>query len=183
MAGRVNSDEYANSAGTGAPNFPFGFTGGIGNYFSGGFGSGVQWSTTSGSYVDGSNTGGNTLITRANHGLSVSAGASNVCGVTWTPSSSAAVYLVSVYIVLLNSGTNNNFTRIYDGTNVVGQTFGQPDVANHPASNFVFGVYAPATGSSVTLKLQFATAGGTLTTVDAGSALTDNVAWTIVQIY
>ena len=151
-------------------------------YFSGSFAAGT-WSTTSNSFVDGTNGGGNTLTNLVSNGLTVTAGGSNVCGVTWTPSSSSAIYFVSVTFANSNtSAGQSNYFRITDGTNVVMKTISQPATANANSNVVLLGVYAPGTGAAVTLKVQFACSNGTLNTLNAGSALADNVNWTIIQI-
>lgn len=153
------------------------------NYFNGYFGTGMNWSTTSATYVDGTNSGGNTLTVRSFNGMTVTAGASSVCGITWTPSASNALYIVFVWIGLGNTNANTStYVRLYDGTSVWANGAVQTTVNNFAVPVNLTSIYAPNTASAVTLKLQFATSANTMSTKDWGVALTDNVQWTLIQI-
>lgn len=152
------------------------------SYFSGYFGGTSAWSTGSGSFVNGTNAGGNALTSRANSTLSVTAGASSVCGITWSPSSTTAVYLVTVSTAVQNTSSNQvDYLSLTDGSAVIAQggAQGGTNAVYTPIS--VSGLYAPATTSAVTVKLQFAVSNGTLNTISNNSAA-DNVTWTVLQV-
>lgn len=151
------------------------------NYWSGSTSSGTSWTTTSSTYGNGTNTGGNTLTTKFSNGITVSAAATGIAGITFTPASSTAVYQITANFMQWNSGANNNSFRLYDGTNVVSTAagFGTGIV---PTS--ITGIYAPNTASAVTVEIQLATSGGTLHMDSEGvSALsTPAIEWTLTEI-
>lgn len=150
------------------------------NYWAG-YNAGTRWTTSSNTYGDGTNTGGNALTTRVSSGISVTAGASNVMGITFTPASSAAIYRVSCSFCASNNGVNGNSFRLYDGTNTVctGANFGA-------AVSWITleGIYAPGTGSAITLKVQIATGGGTFTidNENINSLSSEVISWTLMRI-
>lgn len=133
------------------------------SYWSGTISSAAAWTTTSTTYVAGTNSGGNALTTLVSNGLTVTAGGSNVCGITWTPSSSSAVYLVSASFCGRNNtaGDFANF-RLYDAGNSI--AIDENCCAEPPTSGqFPFklsGIYAPGTGSAVTISVQLGVTGG-----------------------
>lgn len=147
------------------------------NYFSGHFGLTATWDLTTAAFGDGSNTNGNTLTTVYSNGLTVTAAASNICGITFTPSASTSVYLITANITFNTQAGGNNSFRLTDGTTV----FSISD--NSGCCNTTMtGIYAPGTGSAVTVKIQLysATAGNHVFIENITNAYP--VEWMVVQI-
>lgn len=158
-------------------------TGAAINYYSGTMSDAPTWTTTSTSYADPGNSGGNTLTQLQASGLTVTAAASNLPGITFTPSSSSAVYLVSA-VVQIFYNSNAAFTggiRLTDGTNVIANAAINPGAVR--VTPTLVGLFVPGTGSAVTLKLQLKTtnASGTATLTSTLSG-DPSITWTIVQL-
>lgn len=159
------------------------------NYFQGYFSSAASWTTSSATYVDPTNAGGNTLTTIYSSGLTVTAGGSNVAGITFTPASSSSVYQITAVINGYNNGSAGGASavyRIYDGTTAFGWGTILANGAGSITSNTVTigGVYAPGTGSAVTVKIQVLSTGGNtsaIRTVNVDSSVAP-LLFTIVQI-
>lgn len=164
-----------------------GGSGVTGSYVSSYFGVASTWSTTSTSFADGTNSGGNSLTVRQNSGITLTAGASNICGVTFTPPVSSAVYLVTVNTSVNESLAGNGLCiQLTDGTTIISSPpqidafVGSP---TFPTSIVACGVYAAGTTSPVTIKLQLAVVGaGTATIQGQGATAQSSVEWTIVRI-
>lgn len=159
------------------------------NYFQGYFSSAASWTTSSATYVDPTNAGGNTLTTIYSSGLTVTAGGSTVAGVTFTPASSSSVYQITAVINGYNNGSAGGASavyRIYDGTTAFGWGTILANGAGSITSNTVTigGVYAPGTASAVTVKIQVLSTGGNtsaIRTVNVDSSVAP-LLFTIVQI-
>lgn len=177
------------SGGAAAPTFRAVGLGDIGsafNYFSGYLPLAATWSTTSGTFGDGTNANGNTLTTRASSGMTVTAGASSVAGITWTPTSSTAGYLVSITTSILNTVVNDNtIIRLTDGTNVIASVASQSPTSSGTASACLpatlVGIYLPGTASAITLKVQVAIAGGGTGSIRDCSGLSPSVDFKVFQ--
>lgn len=142
-------------------------------YFSGYFTDSSQWTTTSGSFVDGTNSGGNALTTVYTSNLgAVTAGASTVCGVSFAPSSNSATYEVTFMGDMDNTGTSGDgILRIFDGTTMVGaQRFRSAGASGGRFPVTVSGIWKPGTTASSTIKLQFAATVGTFETIANSTA-------------
>lgn len=145
------------------------------------FSSGSSWSTTSSSFVDPTNSGGNSLTVRQSSGITLTAASSNVCGITFTPASSAAVYLVTAMLGVNTSALQQIGIRLTDGTTVISSpaAWDQDSVAAVMYVPSISGIYAPGTSSPVTVKIQIYTSGGTGNIT--GSAQ-NSVEWVILRI-
>ncbi len=160
---------------------------GITNYWSGYTGQASSWTSTGSGYNDGTNSGGNAITSRASNGITVTAGGSNVAGITFTPSSSSAIYLI---MAKFQGGAATQSSamgyRLTDGTIVVDETGFGGTFNGLGLEGVLSGNYAPGTGSAVTLKIQMATtAGGNggINTSSGGGALSASVVeWTVIQI-
>lgn len=156
------------------------------NYYSGFMASGGNWTSTGTTFADGANTGGNTLTSRQGSGLTVTAAASNVAGITFTPSSASAVYLIIAMSSLWSPSTTGVSTaRLFDGTteivtsgNVLASGATQQDIS--PFS--IMGFYVPGTTSPVTVKVQLSITGGGTVTLGNGNGASKAIEWTIFQI-
>ena len=155
------------------------------------FGTAANWSTTSTSYVDPTFSGTAGFTVRQHSGLTVTAGGSNVAGITFTPSSASAVYLITASFPCFCSSNSGFNAQLTDGTTVINGTgiFQQTTTAaNTLATTTLSGIYVPGTTSPVTVKVQLAiAAGGGTATIEgggstAGAGLGDALEWTVTQI-
>lgn len=152
------------------------------NYYSGYTAAAGNWTRTATSYGDGTNTGGNALTSRVSSGITVTAGASNVAGITWTPSSSSAVYFVTATSAMQNSvNTTQSAMKLTDGTINVAEAYQQGATGQSEFPITVMGVYAPGTGSAVTLKIQIKTDTGGTAQLKGGFNVS-SIEWTVLQI-
>lgn len=152
-------------------------------YWSGYIANSNTWSTTSGTYVDPSPSGTNTLTTRFSNSLTVTAAASNLPGITFTPISSSAVYMITANFT--GTGTTGGAIAAYrmtDGTQVINTTGSEPGAANEYFPTTLTGIYAPGTGSAVTVKIQIATIGGGTARIADPTFLNPAIEWTVIQI-
>lgn len=154
------------------------------NYYSGFTSSAASWTTTSATYVDGTNTGGNSLTSRISNVLSVSAGASNVAGITFTPASASDVFIIKASFP--GQGATNGATaafRLYDGTSVIDTASNTATASGGTQEVCLEGLYAPGTTSAVIVKVQMAAIGGGTTNIaDPTAGLNPVIEWSIVQI-
>lgn len=178
-----SSGQVLTSAGsTSAPTWS---TPSTGSYAQAYFGSASSWSTSSATYTDPTNAGGNTLTVRQHANITVTAAASNVCGITFTPANSSAVYKVTVSTSIYNSVTTSSVAlRLTDGTTVISEMGGYAEsggvaATQDPAS--LTGIFVPGTGSAVTIKLQMAANAGTAN-MASNSPSTVSVEWTVLRI-
>ena len=138
---------------------------------------GESWSVTSTTFADPTNSGGNALTVRASNNLTVTAAGGNLAGITFTPASSASVYLVLASTTINGTGTFQSF-QLTDGTSVI-DTRDYDGSAN--ATLKLGGIYAPATGSPVTVKIQLASSSGS-SEIFATGPLASAIEWTVIQI-
>ena len=151
------------------------------------FGNASSWSSVSATFVDPTNTGGNSLTVRQSNGITLTAAASNVCGITFTPPVSTAIYLITAQVGFYsNTGTGAGGLQLTDGTTVISLAPGSyaPAVA-FITPQVLSGIYVPGTTSAVTVKLQSATSGSE--TVYIGSpggavSIQSSVEWTVTRI-
>jgi hypothetical protein len=159
---------------------------GAGTYAQAYFGSASGWSTTSASYVDPTNSGGNALTIRESSGINLTAAAGNVCGITFTPPTSNAVYLITATFPLFNTTT--------DGASAVKLTDGTEDISTAMMNNTntgndvitpttLSGIYVPGVNTPVTVRLELAAVGGTAHINNLGATtLVNAVEWTVIQL-
>lgn len=143
------------------------------------------WSGSSTSLIDGANAGGNTLTQRTGTGLTVTAAASNILGITFTPASVTAVYRIECSFI--GSGQSNGAVAAFsltDGTTII-DTAQMNGVGVAPASGWdthLKGPYTPGTTSPVTIKVQMAAIGGGTTKItDVTAGLVPVIRWRIEQ--
>lgn len=157
------------------------------NYFNGVLTSGSTWSGTSSSFTAATTTGTAALTTRKANGLTVTATSTTSDGITWTPSSSSAVYLIYVSFVD-NDGTvgDNIAFRLYDGTNVIGVAQLTDHIANDQSQIVISGVYVPGTSSAVSVTIQVASSGNHQIQIfggpSSGVSFWTGIEWQVVQI-
>ena len=163
-------------------------SGGItGTYWAGNHNYGYTWHTTSSSFVDPSSftTGTFNQTQNANFG-SVTTAASNNPGITFSPVSSSAVYLVTVLVGVYNASVNSGVAlSLTDGTNVISQPgiwVQGPTAANSEGMLTLTGIWIPGTTSPVTLKLQMYAAGGGTAEMTGGEPGSNTLEWTLVRI-
>ncbi len=144
---------------------------------------GGAWTTSSTVFADPTNSGNNTLTTRQSHGITVTAGTSptNVAGITFTPPSTSAAYLITASFGLFGSNGPNLAFQLTDGTTaIVAQAVSFP-TAGQDDAQVLSGIYVPGTTSPVTVKIQLATSSGTIEMARI-SNLTTAIEWTVIQI-
>jgi C1q domain len=150
------------------------------SYWSGYNNNASSWSTSSPTFADPSNTGGNTLFQRQSNALAVSAAAGNLPGISITPPSATAAYEVSATFMV--APTNNGFWTAYqltDGTNIVAT--GTNDTAEQTVT--LKGIWVPGSALPSTLKLQLAVqTGGGAVTVESFTSQVAAIEWSIIQI-
>lgn len=164
-----------------------GTSGPTNTYFNGYMSSSSSWSSSTTSFVDGSNSGGNALTTVYSNGITVTAGASNIMGITFTPNSSTAAYKITARIASDNSSSNNAggcTFKFTDGTTdfawdmLLSRGSGTTNLIN-----VLTGVYVPGTTSAVTVKVQFKTVAGTTTIhSSAFDSSLPAIQWEVIQI-
>jgi len=153
------------------------------SYWSGAM-TGATWHTTSATFANATVTGTNTLSTLFNNNITVSAAASNAPGITFTPASSTAVYMIKAAFTGFNStNADNSAFRLYDGTSVVATGYMQNSGTVGAPWITLEGIYAPATGSSVTIQVQMACNAGQAFMGFASSITGTNIMeWSLIQI-
>jgi hypothetical protein len=162
------------------PTFPV-----TGSYAQAFFSNSSTWSTTSTTFADPVNSGGNTLTIRQSSGVTLAAGAAGLCGVTFTPASSTAVYMIWAQVAAFNTTAGDYFgLTMTDGTT----TISAPGVTSEGNNGYSYmvtlgGIYAPATASAVTVKLQMLVNASTGNITAAGVTGTTPVEWTVLRIF
>src|SRR5271166_61069 len=134
------------------------------NYFNGYLqlnGGGSVWQNTgSATFADLTpDSGASFLTTRGSNGITVIANPSNLPGITFTPSSATAVYVIYCQFACQSASPADQFGfRIWDGTNEIATSSVNTNSYYHfPGS--VLGVYAPGTTSTVNVTLQYTAQG------------------------
>lgn len=155
--GAGTTNQVLQSNGASAPTWGSGTALAYGSAY---FGPSAQWTTTSsGVFADPtfSGTAGFSTSGRAAGGITITAAASNLPGITFTPSSASAVYFVAARFQLTSSASASAIAQLTDGTVIIdasgvatatiaGNTFGNPCALQ--------GIYSPGTTSAVTIKIQ-----------------------------
>lgn len=158
--------------------------GGAFNYYSGFTSGNSNWHTSSSALTDGTNGGGNALTTRQSSGLTVTAAASNIAGITWSPNSSGAVYQVTAaFSGGGESGGAQAAFSLTDGTTIITTASSEASNSDNFYEHTMTGMYVPGTTSPITVKIQMAAVGGGVTQINnAVSALVPTINWTVLQI-
>ena len=155
------------------------------------FGASAEWSTTSsGAFADPtfSGTAGFSTAGRANSGITLTAAASNLPGITFTPASASAVYFISARFQLTGSSSSGAIAQLTDGTIVVdasGNAAGTSAVNTFGNPCTLQGVYAPATTSPVTVKIQLGSENAGSAFISPGSTYGtagSSIEWTVFQL-
>jgi hypothetical protein len=162
-------------------------SGATATYWSGYFANPMAWDRSNAAFGDPTiSSGSNTLTTRKSSGLTVTAAASNLCGVTFTPATSTAVYLITAcFKSITNVSAIVGSYRLYDGTTEITTAETQSGTSGTSISGFsvtLTGIYAPASTSAQTVKIQTAGGGGSLIEIGALNGVAQAVDWTITQI-
>lgn len=187
ITGSSSGNIWTSTGATSAPTWqaPSG-TSPTGSYAQAFFGSASSWSTSATSYADPTNSGGSTLTVRKSSGITLTAAAATVCGITFTPASSSAVYLITARTTYFVTPQITGMSlQLTDGTTVIAgetgfeQQTGGADVAVPTAMT---GIYAPGTASAVTVKIQMQVSSGATGTVQALSSPV-SVEWTVLRIF
>lgn len=146
------------------------------------FGGLSSWSTTSTSFADFTYGGTSDVLTvRQSSGITLTAAASNLPGITFTPNSTSAVYLITVSAVVYNSTPSANISlSLTDGTTTIADSNQFQQSTASLATTTISGIYVPGTTSPVTVKLQGYVSGGTGFIVTNNNA--DVLEWTVVQL-
>lgn len=144
---------------------------------------GNAWTTTSTTFANLTHSVGTaTLTVRNSNGITLTAGASSVAGITFTPAASTAVYIITATFTDLGDG-NFHYFRFNDGT----LSFGSME--NGAGTGFVAsytmtGIYVPGTASAVTVQIQGAVSSTGLLTIGSASLLLgSSIEWSIVRIF
>ncbi len=174
LANGSSGQVLTSNGGTSAPSWQTNPSAITNNYYSGYFGGASSWSSSSGTLAPLNNSGGNALTQRQASGMTVTAGASGVCGITFTPQSSTSIYLITCSFGVYGSG--NIAFSLTDGTT----TLTTGSVQTYDLWETLTGIYAPGTGSSVTVQL-FGASSASMNVAQL-SAQSNSVEWTIVQI-
>ena len=145
---------------------------------------GAYWSTSSSTYADLTNTGTPSLVVRKSNGITVTQAAGNLPGITFTPASANAVYLITAQMGVIAGTSINDVGNIQltDGTTVIAQSNGvqSPNVNQSAATVTLSGIYVPATTNAVTVKVQGAASAHTFYV--QGQALGSTIEWTVTRI-
>jgi hypothetical protein len=155
------------------------------NNFTGSMPNGASWTNGTSTYGTGSNSGGNTLTTLVSNGIAVTAAASNVPGITFTPASSSSIYSITASFRMSNTSQNADLAaRLTDGTTPFAYSLCSVDSGFQVSCPMtVQGNYAASSTSPVTIKIEFATGGGTAQIYGRSSApIVPSITWNVVQI-
>lgn len=160
------------------------------NYFYGAMANSVSWSTNSNTFVIPSLIGGtNSLSSTQSSGMTVTAAASNQPGITFTPSSTTAVYMIEAIVMGSSATSGDSFNaQLSDGTAPV-FAFGATNSPNGNNSNMnvvLRGIYAPGVNTSVTINV-YLSAGGSSATEMLGEpglyvGTQPSIQWSIIQL-
>lgn len=157
-----------------------------GQYAQAYFGSASSWSTTSSTFADPTNSGGNSLTVRQHSGITLTAASSNLPGITFTPASSSAVYLITATMSIFNGTVSDvSNAQLTDGTTVIVVGPGYAQGATYAFDSdptTIIGIYAPGTTSSVTVKVQLSAGGGTASIGNYTSS-SSTLEWTVIRIF
>lgn len=134
----------------------------IGAAYSGYHDSSCPWATTSNTYTDFTPSGTAVLTQRVSSGISgVTTAAGNLPGITFTPASTTAVYIIKAScVVSITNTVGNNASgsiRLYDGTTEIvrgNDIFKGAQIGILMTSVTMEGLYIPGTVSPVTVKVQ-----------------------------
>ncbi len=160
-----------------------------GSYAQAYFSNSSSWSTTSNNvFADPTNSGGNALTVRQSNNITLTAAGSNLPGITFTPDSSSAVYMITASATVYNSSASAGVgLQLTDGSTVIcnGSQWQQASPVTATIGNMTMsGIYVPGTGSPVTVKIQVAAGTGTAYIASGlgNLSVTNSVEWTVLRI-
>jgi hypothetical protein len=123
-----------------------------------------------------------TLTVRNSSGITLTAAASSLPGIVFTPAASTAVYKITATFVHVGDG-NFSYYQFSDGTHSTGSVTTPVNTGVDIPVTFS-GIYVPGTASPVTVQIQSAvTSGGTTTINSTSNALGSSIEWSIVRIF
>ncbi len=148
----------------------------------------VSWANGGGAWSDGTASGTPNLVSRQANGITLTAAAGNVCGITFTPDSINSKYLINVTVGVYPGAapTGNISVRLTDGTNELSTAaFAQQNYAIPAATAggnvSMSSVFIPNSTSPVTLKIQlWGASSGSITAMGNAS---NAVEWSIIRIF
>lgn len=196
LFGNSSSGGITGPAGVTGPQGPTGPTGPAGapvtgNYFQGYMGASGSWSTTSTSFANLTNAGGNTLTPLyRSAGFSIAAIGNSLCGIVITPPAASSIYQITVstsmYMQQVNTGA---VIRLTDGITafswagiVPGNAVSDQNVV--PAT--LFGYYAGNTTGTISLQIQGLVQASTLNVgypaISSVQLNQPSVVWSIMEI-
>lgn len=152
------------------------------------FGAAPSWSTSSGTYNNGTNSGGNSLTVRQSFGITLTAAGSNACGITFTPANASAVYVITATFGVFNStvGGGSMYQMIDGNSTVIAQAPGFEQAVTTAAvftAETLSGIYAPTSTSPQTVYIQLAATSGTAIINSLSNAAGQSaVEWTVTRI-
>lgn len=154
------------------------------NYWSGYHANGMYWTRTNTALGDPASAGTTPAITQRTGNIVVTQAASSLPGITWTPQSSSAVYWVEASFQMGNNAGDFTEFKLTDGTNIVNIGEGLFVLNQVQPYMCLKGIYAPASGSAVTLKIQVGSLAGqvALGPAGAGSGVAPAIEWSIFQM-
>lgn len=182
-AGTVGQILTSNGAGV-APTYQAIITG---QYAMGQTSAAGSWVPTGATFADGTNSGGNAYTSLQANGITVTAGASNVAGIQFTPASSTAIYMVmAATAVTTNNSVGGCAFKLVDASGVVigyDQSQNGSGLTGLCRPVHLHGVYVPGTASAVTVKIQVAAYNGGTETMGDFSGITPAIHWTVIRIF
>ena len=167
-----------------APSWQTSSSGATGSYSQAFTTTAASWSTSSTSYADPTVSGTPALTIRQSSGLTLTQAGSNFPGITFTPASSNAIYLITASLTLVGNAANYISTRLYDGTTVIAQGADVTPVSTDVGDISITGIYVPGTGSAVTVRIQMAVnnTAGPATIGSNSPGLGNPIEWTVLRI-
>jgi hypothetical protein len=176
-SGTTNASWAYNLLGAGGTNLP-------GTYYYSGYMTSTGWNTSTTTFADPTINSGTNSLTQRYGTITVSAAASNLPGITFTPSSASAVYEITVSMTLTNSTANLDASlSLTDGTTQIVTAVTQ-QAGSTLAVQWVTmtGIYAPGTTSAVTVKTQMAAGAGGTSYIGYSNGGSKTMEWKIVRI-
>lgn len=151
--------------------------------------SGATWDRSNAAFGDPAlASGSNTIVVRTSNGMTVAQTTASFAAITFTPPVNTAVYSVSMTTKMLSNTAGTLMSLgVVDGAGTVVSTALATEgavVTIQGDSVTVHGIYAPASTSPVTLKVQTAGTSGNLVEIGsaAGAAATAAIEWTLFRI-
>lgn len=157
-----------------------------GSYASGGTDNTGTWSTNSTSFVDGTNSGGNSFTPNVHNNIILTASAGNEAGISFTPANSNAVYLITASSsITTNNSVGGSAFRLVDANGVLidyDQSQNGTSLTGIVRPIKLSGVYVPGTASPITVKIQMASYDGDTATLGDFSGLNPAIFWNVVRL-